>query len=106
VREGEMKTRTLKEIEEFVREQLPEDYSGQNELTGLSVEVEEVAGGHAGWDIHIQKMYEFVPLTLDFLFALSEFLGTRNINERRYDQQGCDTCDYGSSYTINLTVRG
>lgn len=58
-----------------------------------------------GWDIQIERMYEYVDLQFKHLMDLAEFFGTKEINETRYSSDGCETCDYGSNYEINLTIR-
>lgn len=57
-------------------------------------------------DITVSKMYESPHLNLDILMQLAEFLGTKNINDDdRFSNEGCETCDYGSSYGFTLTAR-
>lgn len=58
----------------------------------------------SGWNIEMSRMYEYLNLPLMRLIDLSEFFGSKNINDSRYSFGGCETCDYGSSYTIELTV--
>jgi hypothetical protein len=56
--------------------------------------------------ITVSCMYEAPPLNLEVLTELSEFFGTKNINDDdRFNWSGCETCDYGSSYGYTLTIR-
>lgn len=58
------------------------------------------------WDIDMGNMYEAPGLSLSQLIELSKFFGTENIKSGTgYSQGGCETCDYGSSYSITLEVR-
>lgn len=61
-------------------------------------------------DDHYEIKYgqEYRPPKLNFgnLIRLSEFLGTENITHDKYDRQGyCDTCDIGSEYGHEITIR-
>ena len=56
--------------------------------------------------IKLHCMYESPAINIDILTQLAEFFGTKNINDDdRFGICGCETCDYGSSYGFNLTVR-
>lgn len=55
--------------------------------------------------IHISQMYEYVKIDFKFLKQLSEFVGSDEINDERYNTDGCETCDYGSKYEITLIVK-
>lgn len=55
--------------------------------------------------IIIKQMYDYVEMNLSHLKKLSEFFNTDNINDDRYAYGGCETCDWGSSYEITLTIR-
>jgi len=47
-----------------------------------------------------------MTLTLKDLIKISEFFGTTNINEEtQYSSGGCDTCDYGSVYTLRFVIK-
>lgn len=59
--------------------------------------------------VELTQMYEYVDLTLAKLEAIAALLGTQHINieERDRDhEEGCDSCDYGSRYTLTLYVKG
>lgn len=56
--------------------------------------------------ITVARMYEPAGLSLANLMDLAEFFGTKAINDDdRFNNGGCETCDYGSSYGFTLTVR-
>jgi hypothetical protein len=56
--------------------------------------------------ITLSDMYSSPVLNLKKLMELAEFFDTKNINDDdRFSNEGCDTCDYGSSYGFTLTVR-
>lgn len=47
-----------------------------------------------------------MTLSLKKLIRLSEFFGTTNIDEEtQHSSGGCDTCDYGATYTLKFTIR-
>lgn len=55
----------------------------------------------------ISNMYEYIKITFDHLQQVSDFFGTKNINFLRTEEvYGCETCDYGSEYSITLEVKG
>ena len=57
-------------------------------------------------DITVSQMYNPPHVNLDILMQLAEFLGTKNINDdERFANEGCETCDYGSSYGFTLSAR-
>ena len=53
--------------------------------------------------IRVARMYEYLPFNTKFLFKLAEMVGTDNLNVDKYHRDGCETCDYGSSYTMEFT---
>jgi hypothetical protein len=86
---------TVEEAKAFVLALWPNDHN-QN------VSVRQVSRGYT---IEIARMYGYVNLSLDKLLKLAEFFGTMNIDTSdRWASRGCDTCDYGSSYTVSLLV--
>jgi len=53
--------------------------------------------------ITVTNMYEYVNLTFGMLDVLSQKIGCKEISEiSRNFIDGCETCDYGSKYTIEL----
>jgi hypothetical protein len=57
-------------------------------------------------EITLNCMYAAPSPTLAVLRQLAEFFGTENINDDdHFANEGCETCDYGSSYGYTLTVR-
>lgn len=62
-----------------------------------------------GYYITASKMYEYVEFkdlsVLQGYLKLAEILGCTNGDEvNRHSYSGCETCDYGSSYTIKLRL--
>jgi hypothetical protein len=52
------------------------------------------------------RMYDAPPLTAERLMALCDLFGTRNIDVDRRSEGGCESCDWGSQYGYELTIRG
>jgi hypothetical protein len=93
---------STEEVETFVRSLFP-DYHFKGSDSSLTVVFD---GVRQQYTITIAQMYEYVPVNFDMLYRLSDFFETRKINDTRYSSRGCDTCDYGSSYEVKLTVGG
>lgn len=89
--------RTKKEVEAFVGE-LWQAASYDHQELSIAVSEDLVTIG-------ISRMYEYVDLEFRHLMQLAEFFDTDNINEDRYHSDGCETCDYGSCYSIDLTIK-
>lgn len=51
-----------------------------------------------GYEIEIEKMYDYIEVNFGNLILMSEFFGTTNITVDQESWSGCHTCDYGSSY--------
>ncbi len=92
-----MRYPTLNDVEGQVRRTFRSDYEGDK----IKVDVRRDGEGYT---IEIEKMYSYVSLKLSQLLELANFFDTLNINDTRYHTNGCETCDYGSSYKITLTV--
>ena len=55
--------------------------------------------------IELSAMYQAPGRSLTQLISLSEFLGTTDIEEASsWGFPGCDSCDYGSKYGVDLEV--
>lgn len=67
----------------------------------------QVEAREYGDEVHIEvsKMYEHLPLTFDTLMKLSELFGTRDYSVNQWSHGGCETCDYGSKYAHEFTVK-
>ena len=93
--------RTDEEIEEFITANI-EIY----EYDKFECDISRNKDGSI--KIDMSRMYEhlkFKTNNLQFLIALAGFFGTTNINDTRYNWDGCETCDYGSKYGTVLTIR-
>jgi hypothetical protein len=55
-------------------------------------------------ELTVSQMYKFVDASLENLIALAELFETKNINMNNWSSNGCDTCDYGSCYSITFTI--
>lgn len=56
--------------------------------------------------IRISQMYKFVDVQFDQLARLAELAQTRKINiGHKTSREGCETCDYGSSYQVPLHLK-
>lgn len=56
--------------------------------------------------ITVEAMYESPGRSLPQLIQLSEFLGTKEIEDvDQYGYGGCESCDYGSRYGFTLEAR-
>lgn len=54
----------------------------------------------------VTQMYSYVVCNLAELKALSELCGTDHINLDKDRFGGCETCDYGSRYEIDIFIKG
>jgi hypothetical protein len=88
-----------KAIEAKVRELFPEldkSYNHGEVSISISKDKERVV-------IEMTTMYDYMELKFSHLKQLSEFLPCKEISDSRTHSDGCETCDYGSSYEITLT---
>lgn len=73
-------------------------------LRDLSVEISSLKEGC--YDVTISQMYEYVDVDFNFLERLSKLFLSKNINiGSRHSHGGCETCDYGSSYSLSLFIK-
>jgi hypothetical protein len=93
-----MKYPSIDEVESLVKRLFVPEYNGDK----LSISARRDGLAYV---IEIERMYDYVPVKLSHLLSLAKFFDTLNINDSRYSSQGCDTCDYGSSYEVTLTVK-
>lgn len=56
------------------------------------------------YQIEISQMYKHVPMDFAIMMKISKILNTQNFEINNTSARGCDTCDYGSSYDVNITV--
>ena len=56
-------------------------------------------------EVRIEQMYEHLPLGLKHLVALAKLFDTDRFTVNQESHSGCETCDYGSSYSHNFTVK-
>jgi len=87
---------SVDEVVEFVKLLFPEQ---EGDKVGISVRRNGLA-----YVIKVDRMYDFVPVRLASLLSLAKFFDTLNVNDSRFSQGGCESCDYGSSYEVIITV--
>lgn len=105
-----MKLFSKEEIEAKVKEIWIDDFYYDEEHTrkrfnppDISVEINE---DRPLVQITLSQMYSSPQLNLKVLRQLADFFETDNINDdERFADEGCETCDYGSSYGFTLSVR-
>lgn len=56
-------------------------------------------------EVRLSQEYEYPEVNFKFLKQLSEIVGSDEINDERFGMAGCESCDYGSSYEVVLTVK-
>lgn len=96
-----MRDRGEKEVEKLCRKLWPAGaYAGTGDHFDMTfTKVPE------GYDLTLKKMYGYVEVRFKHLAALAAFFGTREVNDSRYANGGCETCDYGSSYEVTFHIR-
>ena len=56
--------------------------------------------------VEVDKMYEYVECSFTNLLKMVEFFGTDEIDMTCGSSSGgCETCDYGSSYVMEFTIK-
>ena len=82
-----------------VKSENPKKYYDDPSEVVVSVDDDEVR-------IKMSSMYQAASLSFAHLKKLSNFFGTDNINdEDKFAREGCETCDYGSSYGFTLVIK-
>lgn len=88
--------KTNKEIETFFKELYHDAYKDKGvKIKKLEDKIE----------VKITQMYQYVPVDFKILCKIGEFFGTDKVNGSKgeyYD--GCETCDYGSSYEVDFVI--
>jgi hypothetical protein len=54
--------------------------------------------------VEVSQMYSYVDCSLANLLALAKFFGTLHINVDEVSYEGCETCDWGSSYEKTFMI--
>jgi hypothetical protein len=59
--------------------------------------------------VDVSQMYEYAdddgPSIAVAVLKISQFFETKDVNEGRYQTDGCETCDYGSNYEMNFMIK-
>lgn len=96
------KRKTAGEVEEFFTDLIKRE---KTSTWDVKVEVDVIKGRSPRYRVKVSDMYSYA---LEFTFAqlkeVSEFFGTDKIDLDRDSYGGCESCDYGSSYTVTLDV--
>ena len=81
-------------------------YQGDDgSLDDLAVEIEQ--NKQLTFRIQITRMYSYVVIQFKTLDALAKLFKTDQINlSDGGHSSGCETCNYGSSYEVNITIKG
>ncbi len=58
-----------------------------------------------GIEVEVSHMYDYVEVGFKQLIGLAKFFGTDRFEIDSNSFTGCETCDYGSSYTKTFTVK-
>lgn len=91
-----MKPRTDQEILEFFKTIKRYDF----DVTEVSLERLE-----SKIKVTVSQMYEYVPVDFSVLKRIGEFFETDKVNGSEGDfYNGCETCDYGSSYEVTFVI--
>ncbi len=93
----EMEIRTL--FREKYREMAPEDYKDSPDTMIFTCDNK----GRI-CEIIVKSRYEPVRLTFEHLETLSKILGTKHIDVEDQRSGGCESCDWGSNYGVNISV--
>ncbi len=55
--------------------------------------------------VGLEQMYNYIELDFKKMKAIGEFFNTDKINfSNGARHRGCETCDYGSSYTVDIDI--
>lgn len=57
-----------------------------------------------GWEVTIDQMYDYVDVSFKRLVEISNHFGTTNIEMDKWAAGGCNSCDYGSKYEVELQI--
>lgn len=54
----------------------------------------------------VSQMYEYVPCGVKQILSLCRIFESEDVStDGQYHMDGCETCDYGSSYTVEFIVK-
>lgn len=104
-----MITRTKEEIQKFVEDLWINAPLIEARLKGydwVTVDIEIKVTVYRRDSVEIELSAEYEPPGLDGkkLLELTEFFGTDNIRQYNESTPGCESCDWGSSYTFSMIV--
>lgn len=88
---------------EALKGRLREVFGLTGPCNSTTIKVEQ---GEREWTIIISQMYEYIDVQFVQLRKFADLVGTDDFNADRWSGGGCETCDYGSSYTKVFTGQG
>ena len=71
-------------------------------LDGFTINVNLCQPKHI--QVEVRRMYEYVPVDWKVLSTMANVFDTKNINVDNYHTDGCETCDWGSSYETTFDI--
>lgn len=93
---------TYDELEDKIKG-IIEEYDDHSYIKDMSVDVKKV---NKDIFIKIRRMYEYVPFSFKILKEISYLTECEDIDVDQYQQDGCETCDYGSVYEVTFILKG
>lgn len=101
-----MKKINKKECEDKLLKALNDNYNNSNVKIKKIEERDKGKSKHFDYLIEVSQMYEYVDFGFEFLEFISKMFNTKQINFEHGDHyDGCETCNYGSRYTVSLYVK-
>lgn len=79
---------------------------GESSPEGLGAVTATVLRREDGFDLVVSRMYEHCAVSYSLLKELGDLWDTESIDVNDTgSHEGCDTCDFGSSYEVTFNVR-
>jgi hypothetical protein len=99
-----MKKSELLEAIKKVYEKKDNWRSPEFELESVACSKFEALSCKSKISLKITQMYEYVSFDFEMMAGISEVFKTRKINVGTKQSDGCDTCDYESSYEVTFSI--
>ena len=97
--------KTDKEIIDFFKELYDNNSTFcANEYISSDLSV-EVSRNKNVIEVEVRMMYKYVPVDFKILKHIGDFFETDKINLKKAGYEGCETCDYGSSYIVTFYIK-
>lgn len=99
-----MNSKSFEQLKELIISYFEE--INKKEYIGLWDFSVEIVNFDNYFNIILSKMYNYVPINFDFLKLMADYCNTDDISETGKDHyNGCETCDWGSKYSISFTIK-